>query len=128
MTDDAPRPARNRPPLYLRAAVIIGATCVLLGLAGLVWLPDPPPVPAFVRIDSVLEEGTGLRARWTDKHGVHTEDGVQGRETDVWLFYRVPSGKPVSLQIVADASENARVVWQGPAVLESGAVFVVVER
>lgn len=114
-----------RPPLYLRAAVIVGATCVLFGVAGLVWLPEPPPLPAFVRIDSPLPDGTGVRTRWTDRRGVHTEDGVGGREKDVWLFYRVPDGKPVTIQIVADPGGNARVLWQGPAVLESGTIFVV---
>ncbi len=112
-------------PLYLRIAVVVGTACVLLGISGLVWLPKPPPSPAFVRIDSVLDEGTLVRARWTSKQGVHTEDGVRGREPDVWLFYETPTGKPVSIQIIATPESAGRVIWQGPAVLEPHAIFVV---
>ena len=125
MTDrkDAREPPKTS--IFLRTAVIVGAACVLLGVAGLVWLPDPPPPPAFVRIDSVLDEGTLVRTRWTNKRGVYTEDGVRGREPDVWLFYETPTGKPVSIQIVVIPVTGSRVIWQGPAVLQSNAVFVV---
>lgn len=121
MSPGDPESARERAPLYLKAAVIVGAATILVGIAGVVWLPDPPALPAFVRVDTTLAPDTLLRARWTDRKGVHTEDGVQGRERDVWLFYRVPDGVPVTLQMF----EGKRVVWQEPAVLGGGLVFVV---
>ena len=54
-TSMSARPPATKAPAYLRVAVILGATSLLAGVGGLVWLPDPGAIPAFVRIQGVGE-------------------------------------------------------------------------
>jgi hypothetical protein len=117
---DADRP---RAPAYLRIAVILGATCLLIGLSGLIWLPKPAPTPAFVRIAN----GGDLVPQivWDGEDGsIAVEVGTPGREPGMWLFFRAPTKIALELQLVTNGPEPL-VKRVTEVVLKRGSLFDV---
>lgn len=103
-----------RPPIYLRATVIIGATVLLLGLSGVIWLPDTPRPPeryAGVLVqfeaDAPPTSELAVHARWRTPEGeVRTEDGSLAESGRLLLFKEAPGGVAVTFTVHRDASAD----------------------
>ena len=128
--------SRRRPPLYLRAAVILGVAVLLVGLSGIVWLPDTPLPPeryAGVRVTFPPETSApstselSVVATWSDAAGTpQTETGSLSESGRLFLFRQAPGGASVRFVVRRRTGEDA---WKELAntegVLSYGGALVI---
>ncbi len=122
--------APDYPPAYLRVVVVFGAATLLIGIAGLLWLPPPIDAvaePARVRllVSGADETGFEVEAHWSDGAGAtQKERGTPATTAMTWLFHTAPTDRPVVLVVVRRfGEEEQEKIKYEDGVLQPGAVF-----
>jgi len=119
----------DTPPAYFRAVVVCGAATLLIGFAGMLWLPpwiDAAAEPARVHLLTTgTEAGLEVEARWSDEEGKRQRElGTPAHDEMTWLFHTAPTDRPVVLVVVRRLSENEQQeIKHEEGLLKSGAVF-----
>ena len=108
-------PSRLDPPLFLRLAVVVGLTTLVLGLVGAVVIvlrrpaavaheEVPSLLPAAVAEGWSVVEGWHVAARWSSEAGPQEVPGRLASEGPGWVFPGAPLG--VRLEIVVTRTQD----------------------
>ncbi len=116
-------------PAYLRVTVVAGAVTLLIGIAGMLWLPPPLEAaePARVRLVAADPqiEGLAVEARWNDADGKgRREVGTPCADDLTWVFRDTPSDRPVVLVVTRRfGADDPEQIKYEEGFLRPGAVF-----
>jgi len=132
-------PADPQPPLFLRAATMIGCAALLLGVAGIFYFgvrdraareifPTDAATVMVRGIDPM--DGLVVEAYWSPAEGDEgREVGEPGEETGHWYFRKAPEGVVLTLTVYRRPVGGGQTrLYQQHAILTRGAVFEVFAR
>ena len=127
------------PPLFFRAATMIGCAALLLGVAGIFYFGVrdraarevfPTDATTVLLRSLAPTDDVVVEAYWSPAEGEDgSEMGEPGEESGHWYFRRAPEGIALTLTVYRRPHGGARErVHQQHAIFTRGAAFAVYVR